>query len=146
MPQVAYYGLSAAGTICLWFLNNLSDPIESAIWHSNVLQNLYVLIAHAESGALVHTADPNYALLARATRTMKSVMDTVVSWNPSNLTQPHGNRGQDPVHQTSAEYEEINWEPWAAEQDLPDFELDFWLNLAEHPALIAPYGDSLEEW
>lgn len=84
-----------------------------------------MIVAHVEAGVLICPDQPNYALLQAATVTIKSVMQKLtlglLSFNlpvedPANL-----------------------WMPWAGESESLDFELDFWTNLAEHPAL---YGDT----
>ena len=99
---------------------------------TGVLQNLTVLVAEVETGALVHTEDPNYALLARATQTIQSLISRIFT---GELTKPAPTRlieavslpvADDDVDEETAYW--INQNPW-------DFEMDFWNNLAEHPIL-----------
>lgn len=41
-----------------------------------------------------------------------------------------------PSHNNQLNQAPDMWMPWGEENELFDFELDFWTNLAEHPALF----------
>lgn len=87
------------------------------------MQDLNVLVAHVEAGVLICPNQPNYALLQAATITIKSVIQRLtLGLLGLNL---QGENQADP------------WMPWAGEGESLDFELDFWTNLAEHPALYS---------
>lgn len=92
------------------------------------MQDLGVLVAHVEAGVLICPNQPNYALLQAATVTIKSVMQKLTS----------GLLNMD-VHVESSDEQPSRvpdlWMPWVGENESLDFELDFWTNLAEHPAL-----------
>lgn len=124
MPwQVAQYGLPAAGVLSLALLN---FTVVQTISHSRskIVQALSVLVAEVGTGAWIQVGDPNFALFSRATRTIQSLLDSLLVARPSDV--PRGLRnsfvdGWD-VHTSS--------QPW-------EFELDFWANLAEHPNLLS---------
>lgn len=99
---------------------------------SKVFQDLNVLVAEIEAGALVHVEHPNYALLAEAMRTIKNVLSRAISNGVTAHTTSHQECGALPPS-PAIDYGEdlMTWDdrdPW-------DFEIDFWLDLAEHPAL-----------
>ncbi|RFN46915.1 taurine catabolism dioxygenase taud/tfda [Fusarium flagelliforme] len=135
--KVAYYGLSAAGVICLRLVNQSSSLTFPQANISKVFQDLSILVAEIERGTLVYVDSPNYALLARATQIIKSLLDRVISssFKTGTIVEPQ---------QQTAE----NAEQWSALNDtnlglwdnsgLQDFETNFWLNLADHPFLAEP--------
>lgn len=132
--QVAYYGLPAAGTICLSLIKGSLTATSSEISNAEVFQNLSVLVAEVESGAFVSFEHPNYLLLSRAVQTIKSVLSRILSGELNNST------ANEPAPRDVAT-EPADWIPW--NDQTWDFEIDFWRNLAEHPMLAA--GDpSLE--
>ncbi|EME45299.1 hypothetical protein DOTSEDRAFT_129045 [Dothistroma septosporum NZE10] len=133
--KVAYYGLPAAGIICLCLLNRRLGKQNGSIPVFQTIQDLGVLVAHTETGALIHVDEPNYSLLAAATGTVKSLLEKALS---GAMTQPY-QVGSKPLAETPAP---LDWTPWTAEQGGKDFELDFWLNLADHPELSSTTTDS----
>lgn len=132
MQQVAYYGLPAAAILCLALLNNSVVIVISELSLAKVVQDLSVLVAQVENGCVVHVEEPNYALLAGATRTIKNLLDRVLS---GTMRDEFSQGDREPPLLTSSIGEELDWMPWAAEGDPWDFESGFWENLAEHPAL-----------
>ncbi|KAF2138152.1 uncharacterized protein K452DRAFT_235039 [Aplosporella prunicola CBS 121167] len=106
--KVVYYGLAAAGILCHALL-------DKSFGESQVIQDLSVLVAEVNKGALVHIEDPNYALLSRAAQTIKNLLDKVLSNDYDPLSSPT-----------------------AHEWNLHDFSADFWFHLAEHPFLASP--------
>lgn len=90
-----------------------------------------------EAGALVHVEDPNYALLAGAAQTIKSLLNRIMSndFTRHPETQPVPN----PLSLSPTVHGEDEWASWG--NHLQEFEVDFWLNLAEHPSLVRPDGE-----
>lgn len=89
--KVAYYGLSAAGLISITFVNRsfATENLQTSM--SRVFQDLSILVGEIERGTLVYIDSPNYALLARATQTIKSLLDRMIS--PShNMTTVSSNQ------------------------------------------------------
>ncbi|PNS15967.1 hypothetical protein CAC42_4368 [Sphaceloma murrayae] len=130
--KVAYYGLAAAGMICLAILNPLRHA-ASSLSMSRVVQDLQVIVAQVETGALVHFQDANYALLDAATRTIKSLIDRAITGKLPQRAEPTTDISTDDLP--------IENDPFMStwgQHDLQDFEADFWVNLSEHPFLIDP--------
>jgi len=78
-PQVAYCGLAAAGIVCLALL---SKPFSRANKEASVpktVRDLSVLVAEVEIGTLVQPRDPDYALLSSAARTIKNLLNRLLS-------------------------------------------------------------------
>lgn len=96
-----------------------------------VLRDLSVLVAEVEVGTLVYKEDANYALLAGAAQTIKSILDrlSLSRFDQSRSTE----LPEEPSTQPSPEAE--CWNPWG-NSNVQDFEANFWLTLAEHPFLI----------
>lgn len=97
-----------------------------------IVQDLSVLVAQVETGVLVDLTDPNYAPFSNAAQAITNVLQRVLTRNSMVNTFP---QGQDTSPLDSFVPQELDWAPWTAGQHACDFELDFWLNLAEHPAL-----------
>ncbi|KAF2112247.1 hypothetical protein BDV96DRAFT_497984 [Lophiotrema nucula] len=133
--KVAYYGLAAAGIVCLSLINRSFPEVDGDISATKAVQDLSVLVAQVETGALVHVDDPNHALLTKATVTIKSLLNRLLS---AQLAKPppdlaaNASLPLDPLLHT-----EGDWIPWDT-QNWQDFEVDFWSNLAEHPFLTGP--------
>ena len=103
------------------------------ISRSKALQDLSVLVAEVESGGLVHFHNPNYPSFAGAIGTIKSILDRLMSGKVGGDTRIQAKSGGDsqpPPMQTDEP-----WVPWS-NNDFWDSDMDFWLNLADHPALI----------
>jgi len=162
---VAYYGLPAAGIICLSLLNQPSTLQQAGVSISRVFQDLGVLVAQVDTGALITVENPNYALMAAATRTVKSILDRLsisvattttataaatqnqsnVAPIPATTSGGGGGDGSDGNVGSSGEVGmnlepwqpvvQEDWTPWI-QQNAWDFELDFWNELAEHPILM----------
>lgn len=130
---VAYYGMAAAGIVCLSLLNQPFLSNNSKISMATVIQDLNVLVAEIETGALVHLEDPNYALLASSTRTIKSLLSRLLSGELTRL--PSDQPVTDPSLPLPEVSSEETWS-WWDDHNLQDFEIDFWADLAEHPLLV----------
>ncbi|KAH7015634.1 putative Zn(II)2Cys6 transcription factor [Ilyonectria destructans] len=122
-----------SGVICLSLLYGPQAILSQGIALSSVFQNLSVLVTEVEVGTLVCKEDANYALLAGATRTIKSLLDRFLCgrMGAQLLSQPSGNSL--PCLPTLPS--DGNWNPWD-NSNVQDFEVDFWLTLAEHPFLV----------
>ncbi|KPM44441.1 hypothetical protein AK830_g2066 [Neonectria ditissima] len=133
LALVAYYGLAAAGVICLSLLYGPQAILNHGVAISTVFQHLSVLVAEVEIGTLVCKEDANYALLEGATRTIKSLLDRLLSgrMGAQLLSQPTGNVLPCPPTLLN----DGSWNPWD-HSNVQDFEVDFWLTLAEHPFLV----------
>ncbi|CAI6094517.1 unnamed protein product [Clonostachys chloroleuca] len=134
--KIAYYGLSAAGVICLWLLNRMSTTRHNTqINISKAVQHLGVLVTEMETGILVRTDDPNYRLLASASQTIDSLISRLLMGGiPSQPTIPPAARFVSSILNSQ---EQETWNSWES-HSLQDFEVDFWGNLAEHPFLTNP--------
>lgn len=97
-----------------------------------IIQDLSLLVAQVEAGVFVDLLDPNYALFAKAAQAISSVLHRVIT---RNSTSDATSRSNDVRSQSVAVNPCPDWLPWAATQNTYDFELDFWLNLGEHPEL-----------
>ncbi|CAJ0552307.1 Ff.00g062860.m01.CDS01 [Fusarium sp. VM40] len=117
--KVAQYGLPAAGMISLALLNAVAGETMSHS-RSKMIQALCTLVVEITTGAWIQAGEPNFALFARATRTIQSLLDSLLA-------------ARSP--QTFSHDADAAWNPYANSQ-LWEFELDFWANLAEHPNLI----------
>ncbi|KAJ4263360.1 hypothetical protein NW762_006179 [Fusarium torreyae] len=137
--KVAYYGLAAAGVICLSLLGQslTTETRETDVF--KVLRDLGVMVAEIEYGTLVFKEDANYALLTGAARTIKNLTARISLGRTDPVClQPV----DDPAWQTMAsESDETPWDPWYP-NNLQDFESSFWLTLAEHPLLL---GENLPQ-
>ncbi|KAF4549241.1 putative glycosyl hydrolase family 10 protein 2 [Elsinoe fawcettii] len=128
--KVAYYGLAAAGMICLALLN----PALRAHFDAEmpkVIQDLQVLVAQVETGALVRFEEANFGLLAAATRTIQNLLNRIIT---GRLPHHQFNGSRQSSAQPLDAQSEVFWDTWT-HNELPDFEADFWLNLGEHPLL-----------
>ncbi|KAH7142097.1 hypothetical protein EDB81DRAFT_691571 [Dactylonectria macrodidyma] len=121
--KVAQYGLPAAGIISLALLNSTTT---NAISHSRskMIQDLSVLVAEVTTGAWIQAGEPNFALFTRATRSIQTLLDSLLAARPPEV--PQG------LSQNLVE----SWDPYA-NSPLWEFEMDFWANLAEHPTLLS---------
>ncbi|KAH7145479.1 hypothetical protein B0J13DRAFT_553560 [Dactylonectria estremocensis] len=120
--KVAQYGLPAAGIISLALLNSATtDTISHS--RSKMIQALSVLVAEVTTGAWIQAGEPNFALFTRATRTIQSLLDSLLAARPPEVPQDLGHNLIEA------------WDPYAS-SPLWEFEMDFWENLAEHPTLV----------
>jgi hypothetical protein len=98
-----------------------------------VFQDLSVLVAEVEMGALIEFQDPNYPLLSGATRTIKTLLNRLIS---SRMTQGSANQLGPAIPSGSITVQgEEDYIPWTNNGNW-DFEMDFWNDLAEHPILV----------
>ncbi|KAM5370493.1 hypothetical protein ACJA88_010074 [Fusarium oxysporum] len=128
--KVVYYGLAAAGVICLSLLQNQYSLEHELAAAPKSLRDLGVLVAEIEYGTLVYKEDANYALLAGATQTIKNILDNI---SRSRLDQRRLNvQAPDATAQDDPELGSASWDLWGT-GNLQDFDTNFWLMLAEHP-------------
>lgn len=130
MLQIMYYGLPAAGVICLSLLNQSFATGRTKVPVMKCFQDLSVLVTEVETGALVDLEDPNYPLLTKATRTIKTILNRTLLNTTANTPQipPEPDLHSDAFPVPNEE----DWAPWQ-NPDNWEFETDFWTNLAEHP-------------
>lgn len=109
-----------------WPLENIGLSVVKAF------QDLSVLVAEVETGGLVDQNDPNYAVLSKATSTIKTILSRTLLGQPSTQTlpQPDGNLSHNPDALPDTE----DWAPWTNLNSW-DFEMEFWTSLAGHPEL-----------
>ena len=126
--------MSAAGLISLTLVNRSFATEALQADRSKIFQDLSILVGEIERGTLVYIDSPNYALLIRATQTIKSLLDRMVS-PLYNITTAAGNQ---PVALADSEQvpalEDTTWGLWD-NNGLQDFEINFWDHLAGHPFL-----------
>lgn len=126
--KVAQYGLPAAGVISLALLNPMPWREPRPFSRSRQVQDLSVLVAEIRTGALIEAGEPNFALFNRATRTIQTLLDSLMSWGPSQA-QTAGSQHETAPQMVNYWEPCVNFDPW-------DFESEFWANLAEHPTLL----------
>lgn len=139
--QIAYYGLPAAGILCLALLNGVFQTGRTDVAVPRVFQDLGVLVAQVETGGLVDSIDPNYALLVEATETIKTIIGRLLLKSVHNYPLNHL-----PMTNSSSlttTFGPETWAPWIGD-DIWDFETPFWTNLAEHPSLLTS-GNSCDQ-
>ncbi|KAJ5721970.1 hypothetical protein N7488_000005 [Penicillium malachiteum] len=127
--KVAQYGLPSAGIVALALLHPMAEDCLP-FPRSKMVQDLSALVAEITIGAWIQTGDPNFALFSRATRTIRSLLDSLIAWK----AYPGPNKPSEPYTNDMASLTEdwnafIDSQPW-------EFEMDFWASLAEHPALL----------
>ncbi|CAH0005094.1 unnamed protein product [Clonostachys byssicola] len=132
--KVVYYGLAAAGVICLALLQQgpATDCVEMDT--SKVFRELAVLVSEVELGTLVYKEDANYALLAGATSTIKNLIDRLSSGRFDQFRATQSN--VEAAAENASPVEGETWNPWGS-ASVQDFESNFWLTLAEHPFLMS---------
>ncbi|KAM3420494.1 hypothetical protein BST61_g3762 [Cercospora zeina] len=123
--KIASYGLPAAGAICLALVSRTPNLAQNNPAVPQAIQDMSVLVAHMEAGVLIRPDQPNYALLQRATATIKSVLNRL---SLGMLNTQHDTPAEQALGET------VRFPAFG--NDSLDFELDFWTNLAEHPALF----------
>ncbi|KAH7155805.1 hypothetical protein B0J13DRAFT_593801 [Dactylonectria estremocensis] len=125
--KVAQFGLPAAGIISLALLNPTGSTGAGSFSRCRLVQDLSVLVAEIRTGAVIQAGEPNFALFTRATSTIQSLLDSIMTWG-----QPRAEPLSTQVDPSTAYIDRwdpcINFDPW-------EFEIDFWANLAEHPTL-----------
>ena len=97
---------------------------------SRIIRNLSVVVAEVEMGTLVHVEDANYAVLAGAAHTIKSLLDRLLAGKSVCLPAHLPNLSSQAATATADDV----WNPWG-NNNPQDFEVDFWTTLADHPFL-----------
>lgn len=95
-----------------------------------MLQDLSVLVAQVDSGILIESTDPDYAILFAATTAIQGILDKVLS---EHMTETEPSLSQSNVLAEPVAGSDILG-LWST-NDIWDFEADFWTNLADHPVL-----------
>lgn len=101
-----------------------------ALQDAQVIRDLGIVVTEVDLGTIVRPMEPNYALLSRATDTIKKFLIRFHTQDrqadPSqglNILQPMPEGNQWDL--------QSQLEPW-------DFEINFWDYLAEHPSMFNP--------
>lgn len=135
--QVVYYGLSAAGSIALTLANRPSVSEITQADMSSIFQNLSILVGEVENGTLVYVNSPNFALLSRATQTIKTLLGRMILPFQSSRDVATTSEGRSGALASSENFTALNDGEWAIWDDrgFQDFEMNFWHHLADHPFL-----------
>ncbi|KAM5349440.1 hypothetical protein ACJ41O_005945 [Fusarium nematophilum] len=123
---LAHYGLPAIGIIMIAMLrrNMPRDGLQDA----KVIRDLGIVVTEVDLGTIVRPTEPNYALLSRATDTIKKFL---IRFHTRDMEYDRG-RGLDITRTMPDSWDlQSQLEPW-------DFEIDFWNSLAEHPSMFNP--------
>lgn len=132
--KICHYGLPPIGILCVSLLKQSSLSNQTGPSRASIIQDLSVLVAQVDTGILIDSANPNYALLSAASRTIQVILNKALS---GNLTASTSLQHQaENSSNTLPEVADTDWLPWSS-NDSWDFEMDFWTNLAYHPSLIA---------
>lgn len=95
-----------------------------------------MLVAEIETGALLQPEDPNYALLSGAAHTIRNLLDRLIANKFAAQLETQLVTDTPPP----LRYTNDGLEYWDT-HGLQDFDPAFWLNLSEHPFLVAPEGE-----
>ncbi|KAI1456314.1 hypothetical protein F4805DRAFT_458962 [Annulohypoxylon moriforme] len=143
--RVSYYGLAAAGVICIALLNQCFPAHDKGIMRAKAIQDLTVLIVSVENGGLVSEENPNYALLSGAAKPIRGLLTRILSGQPLEPAVERKSQA-DICIQGEAPPREEQWTPWDEHQNFQDFDMDFWGSLNEHPLLSGNQDDlNIEE-
>ncbi|KAK8150437.1 hypothetical protein G3M48_001909 [Beauveria asiatica] len=126
--KVVYYGLSAAGILCLALLRPSFLFVQEHIDVSQILRDLAVLTGVVEKGSLVDAEDANYALLAGAIKAIKSVLDRVDP-NSLNCRSPRHTM-EEPAAPDSTAASNGSWDSWYFNY-FQDLQNPFWQTIAQ---------------
>ncbi|KAJ3495938.1 hypothetical protein NLG97_g3030 [Lecanicillium saksenae] len=124
--RLAHYGLPAIGIIMLAMLKK--NMVCDAMQEAQVIRDLGIVVTEVDLGTIVRPMEPNYALLSRATDTIKKFLVRFYSQD-RQATTPCGLGDPQTIPEGSFWSLEGQLEPW-------DFEMNFWDNLAEHPSMF----------
>ncbi|KAH7084001.1 hypothetical protein FB567DRAFT_96175 [Paraphoma chrysanthemicola] len=134
--KVAYYGLAAAGVLCIALLYNTLDQSKSHVTPAKTIRDLSVLVVEIEAGLFTHPEDPNFALLSGAARTINNLLDRLIT---DKFTAPIESRcGTDTALPLSNSYFDTSCYFSLETQGVSEFDPAFWLSLSEHPLLLSP--------
>ncbi|EWY84339.1 hypothetical protein FOYG_14091 [Fusarium oxysporum NRRL 32931] len=128
--KVAYFGLAAAGIICLCLISRSSTTTPSPTEICIIVQNLTTLVAEVERGTLINSQHPNYSLLTSATRTIDNLLRRLIGSSTAAFSIHH-----QPSPSMVGPVDGPEQGDWNMRNSFLDFEIDFWLNLSEHPFL-----------
>ena len=94
---------------------------RTASLYSHVIRDLNVLIVEVEHGAWIQEGDPNFASFTQATRTIQSLLDSLMRRDLED-----GRSAQLSLSENSSAWPDQlgRTTPW-------DFEIDFWAGLAD---------------
>jgi len=109
---------------------------------SKLIQDLSVLASEVEIGGLLQVGSPNYALLYRASRTIRSLLQVTLSPN-GPLAKQHRTEEQD-IHITEQDPQaNMMFAPFdiMPNTNLWGFEQDFWQDLGAHSSLLTTCMD-----
>lgn len=129
LGQVVYYGLSAAGVLCLTLLRPSFSFSEAQIDASHVLRDLSVFTAVLEQGSLVSSDDANYALLAGATEAIKIVLNRRETHN-HHITGNSLQETEEASNLCSTASVGDSWDPWQFNY-FHDLQNPFWQSIAD---------------
>lgn len=133
---MAYYGLAAAGVLCIALLYNTLDQGKSHVTAAKTIRDLSVLVVEIEAGLFTQPEDPNFALLSGAARTINNLLDRLIT---DKFTAPiESQRGTDTALQMSNNYFDTSCYFSLETQGVSEFDPAFWLSLSEHPLLLSP--------
>lgn len=124
--------------LCLALLYNTFDRAPSTTTPSKTIQNLSVLVAEIEAGALLQQEDPNYALLSGATSAIKNLLDRMIS--SKFVAQSEMHAIPELTELPALQVNDGDLTTWDT-QGLQDFDPGFWLNLSEQLFTITPDGE-----
>lgn len=119
-------------------LYNTFDRAAPDATPSKTIRDLSVLVAEIETGALLQPEDPNYALLSGAARTIKNLLDRLITTRFS--VQPDIQPNLEASTQAPFQIANDGLSSWD-NNGLQDFDPAFWLNLSEHPFLMTPEAE-----
>lgn len=106
---------------------HVSDGLQDA----KVVRDLGIIVTEVDLGTIVRPTEPNYALLSRATSTIKKFLQRIHTRD--RQSSPAAGGSDPPAHTGLGAVDPgVLWpqlEPW-------DFEIGFWSNLAEHPSMF----------
>lgn len=129
---MAYYGLAAAGVICLALLSGTNADHNLSTRPSIWIQDLSVLVAELEPGAFLQREDPNYALLSDAACTIQNLLNCLLA---NKFDVRHTGPNEEANHMNfNLSDGDLMWNP----QGFQEFDPSFWLSLSEHPFLTLP--------
>ena len=133
--KVSYYGLSAAGVLCLWLVNKPGETSARRAGVSKMVRDLTVLVAEIEAGLLVRPSDSNYKVQEDASRTIQALLDRLLFRGLSQIPEP-GDGAQQQGGPPAVGSDHLPG--WSAVEGWPlyDFESDFWTTLGDHPFLV----------